>query len=105
MKRQLNEAGHHVEMAFSPLRHFPKTNLIDNNLLRPAQEGMGYEPLSGLFGLYDYFNRKLNINIDQIKENICINEPLIRYLPNGEFMESDMHYVDKDLLGYVAKWE
>ena len=105
MKRQLLESGHHIEMAFSPLRHFPKTNLIDGNLLRHAPDGMGYESLSGLHGLYDYFNRKLGVNIDQIRENKCINEPIVRYLPNGEFLESDMHYVDKDVLRYVAKWE
>ena len=105
MKREFIDAGLHVEMAFSPLRHFPKTNLIDGNLLRHAEDGMGYEQLSGVYGLYDYFNRHLGINIDQITENKCINEPMVRYLPNGDFLESDMHHVDKDILKYVAKWE
>ena len=105
MKKEIIDMGLHVQMAFSPLRHFPKTNLIDNNLLRHAKDGMGYERLSGLNGLYDYFSKKLDMNIDQIVENKVINEPVVRYLPNGEFLESDMHYVDKDVLKYVAKWE
>jgi len=106
LKKEIVEAGFHCEMAFSPLRHFPKTNLIDGNLLRHANENqMMYEKLSGLHGLYDYFNRKLGINIDQIRENKCINEPMVRYLPNGDFLESDMHHVDKEVLRYTAQWE
>jgi hypothetical protein len=105
MKRKLIDMGLHVQMAFSPLRHFPKTNLIDNNLLRYAEDGMGYEELSGLNCIYDYFSRHLGINIDSIKENRCINEPVARFLPNGEFIESDMHHVDKHILKYVSTWE
>ncbi len=105
-KKEVAKAGFHCEIAFSPLRHFPKTNLIDGNLLRYANEDqMNYESLSGLHGLYDYFNRKLGIDISQIVENKCINEAVVRYLPNGDFLESDIHHVDKEILRYSAKWE
>lgn len=105
-KNKILDAGYRSEMAFSPLREFPGTQMIDNNLMRIAREDqMSYKQLSGLFGLYDYFNKKLGINVDQIIQNRCINEPFVRHVANGDFLESDMHYVDKDVLRYVAKWE
>lgn len=106
IKRKLIDNDFHVQLSVSPLRHFPKTDMVDGNLIRFAEKGqMSYQTLSGLFGVYDYFSRKLDIDISEIIKTTCINQPIVRYLPNGEFLESDMHYVDGDIQRYVCKWE
>jgi hypothetical protein len=80
--------------------------MIDDNFIRIAKEDqISYKKLSGIFGIYDYFSKTLDINIDEILKTKCINNPIVRYLPNGEFLESDMHFVDKEVQRYLSKWE
>jgi len=86
----------------SPLRHYPKTNLIDGNVLRHADNR---EDLIGVLGLYEYFHEKLDINIDEVRNTNVLNQPMHRYLPSGEKIKSDIHYVDKKFIEDIVKWK
>jgi hypothetical protein len=86
----------------SPLRHYPKTNLIDGDVLRHADNR---EDLMGILGLYEYFHEKFDINIDEVRNTNVLNQPMHRYLPSGEKIKSDIHYVDNEIIKDIVKWK
>ena len=98
--------GAGCQFNLAPLRHFPKTNLVDGNLLRHAtSDQMSSDQLIGIFGMYKYLSEKLDIDISEIENSKCLSEPLVRYLPNGEMLESDMFYVDKEVIEDISRWK
>jgi hypothetical protein len=86
----------------SPLRHYPKTNLIDGDVLRHAHNR---KDLMGILGLYEYFHEKLDINIDEVRNTNVLNQPMHRYLPDGEQIKSDIHYVDEKFIKDIVEWK
>ena len=91
------------QFSLAPLRHFPKTDLIDNDLLRLADPHS--KDLIGVFRMYKYLNEKLGINIDEIYNASCLSEPMTRHLPNGEILEPDMNYIDKEVIEDLVQWK
>ena len=86
----------------SPLRHYPKTNLIDGDVLRHADSR---ENLMGILGLYEYFHEKFGINIDEVRNSNVLNQPMHRYLPDGTMLQHDMHYVNAGTIRDIVKWK
>lgn len=94
------------QFSLAPFRHFPKTNMVDNNLYRYAtKDQMRSDKLIGIFGLYEYLSEKLGIDISEVEKAKCLSEPLVRHLPNGELMESDMFHVDKEVIENLSRWK
>jgi len=103
MKEDLDREGFATVFALHPLRHLPGTNLIDGEFIKHATpEQMNSDTLIGLFGMYEYLSEKLGIDLSAIRNAQCLNDPIVRYLKNGEIMNSDMHYVDREVLKKIG---
>lgn len=91
--------------SLAPLRHFPKTDLADGNLLRVESFDKEPEDLIGIISMYKYLSRSLGIDMTEIDKASCLSEPIMRYLPNGEPLNSDANYLDKEIIKELGTWK
>jgi len=91
------------QFSLAPLRHFPKTDLIDDKYLKAGDPHSNN--LIGVFRMYKYLNEKLGINIDEIYNSACLSEPMTRHLSNGEILQPDMVYADKEIIEDLVQWK
>jgi hypothetical protein len=86
------------------LRHLPMNTLIsEDGLIREAKKDeFNLETLTGIWALYLYMSKVSGISLE--KFDMKTNKPLVRYLLNGERLESDLYFVDKELIREFSKW-
>jgi hypothetical protein len=86
------------------LRHLPKNTLVtEDGLIREAKpEEFNIKDLIGMWALYYYMGEKSGISLDKFDK--VTNKPLVRYLPNGEKLESDLYFVDKEIIREFSTW-
>lgn len=97
-----NGAG--CQFSLAPLRHFPKTDLADGKLLKIESFNKKIDELVGIVPMYKYLGETLNIDIRDIINAKCLSEPIMRYLPNGEPLESDANFLDKETIIELGTW-
>ncbi len=96
--------GEGCRYALAPLRHFPRTDLADGKLLRIESFDRKINDLIGIVPMYKYLGKVLDIDISDIENAKCLSEPIMRYLPNGEPLESDANFLDKDTIVELGTW-
>lgn len=78
--------------AFSPLRYFPKTDLL-GDLIQPAREDQ-MDKVIGVWNIYKFYE-EIGMDISGISKAITM--PLIRYTPDGKILKSDVYYMNSDI--------
>lgn len=95
-------------MGFQPdlkmLRHLPKNTIASKGgLIREASdEEFNINDLVGLWAVYLYMSKASGIKIDKFDK--FSNIPITRFLPNGERLESDLYFVDKEIIKEFSTW-
>jgi len=96
MRHRFQKHGSICYYNFALLRNYPKTEMIENNLLRRAREDqMDSENLIGIWNIYKFFE-DCGIDLSNISKEITI--PVVRHFPNGKQTKSDLYIVNKDIM-------
>lgn len=86
------------------LRHLPMNTLVtENGLIREAKpQEFNLNDLVGIWALYFYMSKESGVSLD--KFDMKTNKPLVRFLPNGERLESDLYFMDKEIVRELSTW-
>jgi hypothetical protein len=86
------------------LRHLPLNTLVTKNgLIREATpEEFNLNDLIGIWALYLYMSNESGVKLD--KFDMKTNKPLVRFLPNGERLESDLYFMDNEVVRELSTW-
>jgi len=86
------------------LRHLPLNTLVsEDGLIRVAKSNeLNLDNTIGLWAVYLYMSEQTGISLDRFDKET--NKPLVRFLPNGERLESDLYFIDKEIIGEFSTW-
>lgn len=97
-----NGIGFQVDL--KGLRHLPLNTIVTKDgLIREASpEEFNLKDVIGLWTAYLYMSEAQGIPLD--KFDLYTNKPLVRFLPNGEKLESDLYFMGKELVNDFSTW-
>ena len=104
-KRRFESEGFIFQPDLKSLRHLPMNTLVTKDgLIREASpDEMNLKDLIGIWALYLYMSKESGVSLDKFDKDT--NKPLVRFLPNGERLESDLYFMDKEVVRELSTWK
>jgi hypothetical protein len=104
-KIRFAKEGINFQPDLKSLRHLHKDNMVtENSLVKVAKDSeFNLDNVVGLWTLYLHMSKVSGISIDRFDK--YTNKPLVRFLPNGERLESDLYFIDKKTVTELSTWK
>ena len=104
-KRRFEKEGFIFQPDLKSLRHLPMNTLVtEDGLIREARDyEFNLDNLVGIWALYLYMSKVSGVSLDRFDKET--NKPLVRFLPNGERLESDLYFMDKEVVKELSTWK
>jgi hypothetical protein len=104
-KRRFEKEGFIFQPDLKSLRHLPMNTLVtEDGLIREAKDHeFNLDDVVGIWALYLYMSKVSGVSLDKFDKKT--NKPLVRFLPNGERLESDLYFMDKEVVRELSTWK